>query len=160
MHSKLLIPLALVTVITGGLSYTASRASAHDSWVRRPLVTRIAEKFNLKEDDVKAVFEEEHAAREAEMKAAVEEKLATAVQEGKITEAQKAAIIAKLQEMHDSRQNHESFKDMTKEERRAAMESKRSDMQKWAEDNGLTIDMVHDIAGFGGKGHFIMKIAK
>lgn len=160
-RSRFIIPFAVVAVVAGGLTLSSSMARAQDIGDRhQSLITRIAQKFNLKESDVKAVFEEEHAAREAEMKAELEQKLTAAVTADKITEAQKNAILNKLNEMHEGKPDRESFGHMTEAERRAAMEQKRAEMEAWAKDNGLTIDILQDLGGFGGKGHFVMKIAK
>lgn len=83
------------------------------------LIQKIAEKFNLNQDEVKAVFDEERQARETEHEAERAAELQSAVDAGDITAEQKSAIEAKQKEL------------------KAAMESERQALETWATDNGI-----------------------
>lgn len=98
------------------------------------LVSKIAQKFNLNKADVQKVFDEEHAIREADKKAIYQDKLTQAVKDGKITEDQKAKLLAKDTELHTSMQ---SLKDKTRDEHKTAIEAKRAELEKWAKENGI-----------------------
>lgn len=111
------------------------------------LVSKISQKFNLNKSDVQKVFDEEHLAREAEMKANYESKLTQAVKDGKITEDQKTKLLAKEAELHTYMQ---SLNDKTREERKTAMDVKRTELEKWAKDNGISNDYLP--GPMGGKG--------
>jgi hypothetical protein len=113
------------------------------------LVSKIAEKFNLNEEEVQAVFNEEREARQAEHQQKLEERLAQAVEDGNITEDQKSAILEKLAELHDE---HESLKDLGPEERRDAMKDKREELKQWANDNDIPLRYL---VPFGGHRHMM-----
>jgi hypothetical protein len=63
------------------------------------LIDKIAQKFNLNKEEVRAVFEEDRAARQAERQKSMEERLTKAVANGTITADQKAKILVKQAEM-------------------------------------------------------------
>lgn len=84
----------------------------HDS-----LITKIAQKFNLKEADVEAVFESVRDERQEEMKANRQEKLSQAVKDGVITEAQKHTLLSKMEEhFNERRENREEMQNWYKEQ--------------------------------------------
>lgn len=117
------------------------------------LVEKIAAAFNLDKAKVQEVVtqvESDHRAeRQAEMKDRQEEKLSQLVTEGKITEAQKQAIIKKQAEMK-AQYSSDAFKNMTQEQRSAAMEKHRTEMNTWADSQG--IDPQYLMQGKGGRG--------
>jgi hypothetical protein len=156
-------PLAIAGIVSG-IALTslagAGAVSAETTATNGPesLITKIAQKFNLKEEEVKAVFEEEHATRVAEHQQAIEDKLAQAVTDGKITSEQKDKILAKLKELQAEREaNHDVMEDKTPVERKAAMEAKRDEIEKWAEENDIPTEYLRFAGGKGkhlrGPGH-------
>lgn len=125
------------------------------------VVDKISATFGLDKAKVQAVVDEvekEHkATMNTEMKKRQEERLNKLVSEGKITEAQKTAIIKKHEEMRNNF-NPETFKNMTEEQRKAAMEKQHADLEAWAQSQGIDpeylkmkihMKMGH---GFGGRG--------
>lgn len=116
----------------GGLGVASAAASTDTR--QDSIVDRIATKFNLKKEDVKAVFDEERTAREAEHKQKMEDRLTQAVKDGKITETQKAKILAKLDELQAAR---DTWQDKTPQERHQAMQGLHKSLQQWAKDNGI-----------------------
>ena len=139
-----------------GVGYARAQDTANPT---TSIVQKIAQKFNLKEADVQSVFDEEHTARHAQMQAEVDKRLTQAVTDGKITQAQKQAILAKFQEMKNNKPAMESFKNMTAEQRKAQMETKRTELESWAKSNGLTMEIVQEFMGHGKSGRgFMMKI--
>lgn len=130
----------------------ATNSSANDG--RDNLINKIARKFNLKPAEVKAVFEEEHAAREAEHKKSFEAKLDQLVKDGKITPDQKAKILAKKAEMKaEMKSNRTEMKDMTPAERKAEMQKRKAELEQWANDNGINTDYLKLVIGHGPGGH-------
>ena len=116
------------------------------------LITKIAQKFNLKEADVKAVFDEDKTAREAEHQKTFEDRLTQAVTDGKITADQKTKIIAKVKELQAARDaNHAAMATKTETERKNAMDAERTAIDKWATDNGIPTEYLH-FGGMGGHG--------
>lgn len=155
--SKLLLPV-LAIVILGGSVIGAGLVNAQGS--ENPastLVTRIAQRFNLNEADVKAVFNEVHDEHKTKMKADLESRLNQAVSDGKITEAQKQAILEKFGTSPENKINREEFKSMTKEERQTKMEERKTEIENWASENGLSLDTLREILGGNhpGKGVFM-----
>lgn len=145
IKKSLLITGAVATVgLTSATGIGVASAATDGPAIEKgtnSLVDRIAEKFNLNKDEVKAVFEEEHAERKAEMQQKMEERLDKAVAEGKLTEEQKQKILAKLAEVRAQHEAaFESMKDKTPEERKAfkqELHGDREDLKVWAEENDI-----------------------
>lgn len=144
---------ALAVALVAGGGAAAVQAAANDS-ASGPanIITKLAQKFGLKEADVRAVFDEEFAVRKADMQARMQERLNQLVTDGKITEAQKQLIVAKQQELAAARATEmESFKDKTPEERKALMDQKRTELESWAKANGIDVQYLMPIGhGMGG----------
>lgn len=144
---------ALAVALVAGGGAVAAQAAANDS-ASGPasIITKLAQKFGLKEADVKAVFDEEFAARKADMQTRMQERLTQLVADGKITETQKQLIVAKQQELHAARATEmESMKDKTPEERKAFMEQKRTELEAWAKANGIDLQYLMPMShGMGG----------
>lgn len=164
MNKKILLAVLSLAVL-GGALYGVNQVSAqetstnpHDS-----LIQRLVARFGLNENEINQVFEEEHEARHAEMAKRMEERLSQAVTDGKLTEEQKQKILAKHEEMKNSREAEmESFKNMTEEERRTAMEKKHTELTTWAKVNDIPMEyLMFKIKVMNGMpGDFHMKIAE
>lgn len=134
MNKKLLATvLILGTIISAGY-FGAGAILADDQNPQNTIVARLAQKFNLNESDVEAVFESVRDERQAEMKKRQEEKLSDAVDDGVITEAQKNAILVKMEE-HQAQRNQN-----------------REEMQNWFEEQGIDQTKLRDYLGMGGRG--------
>lgn len=94
----LAVVLALGVVASIGYFGVNSVLADDDNPMHNTLISRIAQKFNLKEDDVKAVFEAVRDEHQEQMKKDREESLSKAVSDGVITEKQKQSILAKMDE--------------------------------------------------------------
>ncbi len=153
MKTRILLP-AIAIVITGiaafGAIGTFAQTTATDP--HTSIIQKLVTKFGLKEDEVKAVFNEERAERQKEMQTRLEERLTQAVTEGKITEDQKKLVLAKHEELQKEREtNQEMMQNATPEERRAKMQERRQELQTWAEQNGIDIQYLGGFkAGFKG----------
>ncbi len=157
MKARFTKPL-LIAGVTAGLAVSSLAAvgaasAATDNSGPTGLIDKIASKFNLNKDEVAAVFEEERKAHEAERKTKADERLSKAVSDGKITADQKAKIIAKQAELKAARDaDKDAMKNKTPTERRAAMEAKRTELEKWAKDNGIPTEYLHPAGGHKGPG--------
>lgn len=135
MNKKLLATiLALGIIASVGYLGTSYVLANENSPVYGTLVSRIAQKFNLKESDVEAVFTAVRDERQAEMKIQKDEKLSQAVSDGVITEAQKTALITKMDKNHNERAKN------------------REEMQKWISDQRIDETKLRGYLGFGGMG--------
>lgn len=164
MNARLKKSLAVAGVASGiSLAVIAgtgavSAATSTDDKSTNPessLIDKLVSKFGLNKSDVQAVFDEEHTAREAEHQQRVEERLTQAVTDGKITEDQKTKILAKMKEIKaDMEANRDSMKDKTQAERKADMEAKRAELEKWASDNNIPTEYLRMgmMGGHGGPG--------
>ena len=135
MNKKVLAAVLALGIIASVGYFGSSLVLADDeNPVHQTLITRIAQKFNLKEADVEAVFEAVRDERQEEMKAKKEEKLSQAVSDGVITEAQKTAILAKMQEHMGERQQN------------------REEMQSWFKEQGIDETKLRDYLRPEGRG--------
>lgn len=136
---------ALITVVPGTFAQGYGNTN-HDS-----LIQKIIQKFGLKEADVRSVFDSFHQDRETQMEKRYEDRLTQLVKDGKITEAQKKLMITKHEEMQKYMQSQrDALKDKTPEQRKAIMDAKRAEIEKWAKDNGIDIQYLQP--RFGGPG--------
>lgn len=154
MKKQLAITALAITLAGAGL-FTSGKVFAQSTPSSDPMssiVQKIADKFGLNKSDVQAVFDQERTERQAEMEAKYETQLTQYVTEGKITEAQKQLIITKHKEMQANRQTErQTMQGKTAAERKTAMETKRTELETWASQNG--IDVKYLMGGMGMKGH-------
>jgi hypothetical protein len=151
LNKKLIFPVIALAVL-GFTLLDVNLASADNSEnYQKTIVQKIAEKFNLNQDEVQKVFDEVRSERQAEMEAEQQEQLTQLISEGKITEEQKTLIENKQKELRENMESEkDNFKNLTHEERRAQMEEKRSELETWANENGIDVQYLMP---FGGKGH-------
>lgn len=126
---------AIMTVLALGtlVSLTGvgvSSVLADDTSTFPPIISRIADKFNLQEDDVAAVFDAVREERRDEMMQNREENLSQAVSNGVISEDQKQALLNKWQEMRQER------------------EQDRTELQAWFEEQGIDESALAQYSGF------------
>lgn len=138
LTKKSVIAAAIVATLGMG-AFGASSAFAASNTTEghnrmQNLVTAIAEKFNLSESDVQAVFDEQRTAMQEQRQENAAEHLAQAVEDGKLTQAQADAITAN---MASQKTFFESLKDMTQEERQDALKANAESQKAWAEENNL-----------------------
>jgi len=131
--------------VSSGIVLGATNVSAQEgsSNPMSSLVSKIAQRFNLNESEVQAVFDEHHNEMHEQMQSNFEDRLSQLVLEGKITEAQKAAIVAKMEELHANKEAWISdFENLTPEERRAKMLEKRAELEAWAAEQGIDLSVI------------------
>lgn len=132
MNAKksLVVAAAVATVgVSGAMLPTlvSAETSSSGTGTNTSLVDKLAQKFNLKKEDVQAVFDQEKAERQAERQQELSTRLQKAVDAGKITAEQKTLIENKLKELQTARDNE------------------MNDLKTWAEQN--TIDMRYLMMG-------------
>ncbi len=142
--------LALATITGAGIVSAATDSSSDGS---TGLIDKLAAKFNLNKTDVKAVFDEDKATHEAVRQKALDDRLSQAVTDKKITAEQKDKIVAKQAELKAAHEAEQAaMKDKTDAERRAARETQRAELEKWAKDNGIPLEYVRPMGGGHGPG--------
>lgn len=154
--TKILIPTVALSVLTVAGLIGVSGTFAQEETDRVSWTQKIAEHFNLNQDDVDNFFESERENRQAEMQQKQEDRLSNLVSEGKLTEEQKQKIIEKCEEMKADREangenfgkrNKGDFKEMTEEERQVERdkreqerETRQSEMKGWLKEIGIDVD--------------------
>lgn len=153
MKKNLLIAATAATLSLGALVPVAAMAQSDTTTGSSSIVDKLASKFNINKADVQKVFDEEHTARQAEREQKSKDELASLVKAGTLTQAQADKITAKRAELKSTMDaNLGTMKDKSQEERKAAMDSKKAEIDKWASDNG--IDAKYLMLGHGeGRGH-------
>lgn len=118
MNRKVLAAVLALGIIASVGYFGSNYVLADDeNPMHQTLISRIAEKFNLKESDVEAVFEAVRDEKHEEMKAEREKRLTQAVSDGVITEAQKTAILSKMNEnINERKGNREEMQNFFKEQ--------------------------------------------
>ncbi len=148
MNKKSLFAIT-AALIVGGLFAARSISAQESDNAASSLVAKIAQKFNLNQNEVQTVFSEFHTERQQERMTQVETRLSQAVTDGKISDSQKQAILSKVKEMQANREPG-SMREKSAEERQTMMEGRRADMQAWLQTQGLTLETYHDLVGMGG----------
>jgi flagellar motor protein MotB len=118
-------------------------ASAANTGQPASLASEIAQKFNLKQSDVQSVIDQHRGEAQAAHEQKYEQRLAQAVTDGKLTAAQKDQVLAKHKELLSFM---DSLKGKTAQERRTAMEQKRTEIQDWEKANNIPAGYL---GGFG-----------
>lgn len=132
------------TLATGAVVNAQSGAERAGSM--SGLVDKLASTFNLDKTKVQEVFEQQRSEMEQQREIKMNERLQVLVDEGKLSGAQKTAIMAKLKELKENRQeNMNEFKNMTKEERKSAMDEKRTELESWADEQGVDLNELKGI---------------
>lgn len=157
MRNKILVILFAASIIGMGV-FTVTKVTAKDSTTgqnpMQSLVVKIAEKFGLKQADVQAIFDQERTDRQTEREKGYLSRLDQLAADKKITTAQKKLLVAKHKEIQAERQSEmQGLQGKTAEERKALMqeikaerETERTELLKWASDNG--IDIKYLMGGF------------
>ena len=134
MTKKLLATIIILGGMVSAGYFGASAIFADDESPHNTIVTKLAQKFNLNESEIEAVFQSVRDERQAEMQQQREERLNDAVNNKVITEAQKNAILTKMQEHQEERGQN------------------REEMQNWFEEQSIDQTKLRDYLGFGGHG--------
>ena len=133
---SLLVAGAIATLgLAGATGLGVASAATSSATNGTSIVDRLASKFNLKKEDVQAVFDEDHAAHEAEHRQEVSDRLQKLVDEGKITAEQKTKIEAKQKELQ------------------AEHDTDKTSLETWAKENGIDMQYLRMGGGPGGRGH-------
>lgn len=152
MQKKLILPVAALAA-AGVLVFSATQAQAFGPGGRDTMVTELAQKLGIDQTKVQAAFDEMQKEHKLQMQTQFEARLDEAVNNGEITDAQKNAIVAKHAELQQKRETErESFQDMTPEERKAARDQGRTDLETWAKEQGIDIKYVFGSFGPGMHG--------
>lgn len=115
------------------------------------LVDKIASTFNLDKSKVQDVFDDQRAEMESQREQKISERLDALVSDGTITESQKSAIKTKHAELKKEREaNKGEFKELSDEERKTKMDEKRTELESWAEEQGIDLTKIKGV--FGGPG--------
>ncbi len=156
LKKKAILTAAAVSVLGAGILSASTAFAQTTTSTQDPMnsiVQKIADKFNLNKDDVQAVFDEAHEEQHAKMEANFESQLSQYVSEGKITEAQKKLIIEKRTEMESQmKADRDSFKNLSQDERKSQMETKRAELESWAKENNIDLQYLMPKFGKGGPG--------
>lgn len=98
-------------------------------------IQMIVQKFGLDQTQVQAAvnqYKSDHQEeRQQKMQTNLNNRLDTAVKNGKITASQKQAILDEIAALK-SKYNLQSFKTMTADQRKQAMQNMKADIQAWA----------------------------
>ncbi|MBN1162921.1 hypothetical protein JXA34_04230 [Patescibacteria group bacterium] len=154
MNKKIIIPtLALALIATAGTMTVKSVYAQGPGNGFQSLIKKFIERFNLNEDEVNEFMEEIKEEKREEQRSHLEEQLNAAVSEGKLTEEQKNALLEKMAERPE---NKENWQELSEEERKQLMDNNRAEMQAWAEENGIDLSLMHpeihpNKEGFGGR---------
>jgi len=134
MNKKILVSTIVFAILAFAVIVGTKTIKADEINNYPPIVQRLAQKFNLKEDDIKSVFDEERQERQEERVRSMEEGLNKAVADGVITSEQKQAFLDKHNNMQQERGQN------------------REEMQTWFEDNGIDQSKISSYIGYMGRG--------
>jgi len=144
--------IAVITLVVVGIVFFGASAveAQNDTAPFGDLAQKIATKFGVDQTEVVAVFEEHRQERQSQMQARFEERLNQYVTEGKLTQDQKALILAKHQELRSERlANQGNWQNLTPEERQSQMQAQHEEMETWANANGIDTSIFFGLGGNG-----------
>lgn len=147
---SLLVGAVIASVGIGGLGAAGivSAQSANGETNRLAITERLAEKFNLKQSEVEAVFQEQHQERQAARITERTENIANAVTEGTLTQEQADYMNSFFEEADKIRENMVPGQDNT--EVREQVREKMTELHEWADENDIDLQ---SFASFGnGRG--------
>jgi hypothetical protein len=145
MKKSLIIPILLLGM--GTLVIGATKVGANDN--THPFATRIAEHFNLNQDEVGEFILEMRQEKQAERKEQHQEHISSLIEQGVLTQAQADLLETYHQEMMAKKEaNLEEWQNMSRDEKKAYMEEKRQEKQQWAEENGIDLSLLKPEKGF------------
>jgi len=152
MKRSLLVAGAVATVGLSSLAGVGIASAYSGMHEQSDIAAKIAQKFNLNQDDVQKVLDEDRAAHEAEFEQKRQEQLNQAVKDGTLTQDLANQLTAKEKEMKDLAS---SLKDKTPQERHSAMKAKMDEFKKWSEDNKIpeSVMKMKMVDGAPGSGH-------
>lgn len=157
MKKPLLIAGVVSTIGLAGLGAGVANAASSTSTDKSPMsgvVDAIATKFNLDKTEVQKVVDAERTEMKAQRETNIAEELANLVKDGKLTQAQSDAITAKRAELLKEREaNKDTSTDKTAEERKAAMQAKKTALETWAKEQGIDATYLKYVMGHGAGGH-------
>lgn len=134
MNKKLVIAGVLSTgVATMALAVPGLVAAQTNVNVEDTFVQKFAARLGLDEEAVQTAFDSTREEIRSERDAQLEAEINTAVSEGKITQRQAAILAAMLdyrKENFEEIERPANFRTLTQEERQAAMETRRTEMQQ------------------------------
>ena len=154
MKNRFLIP-AVVVMIGGATLFGAAYVNAQTPTPHQSIIEQIAQRFGLKAADVQSVFDKNKADRIGQMEKRYEDWLSQQVKDGKITDAQKQLLIAKHKDLQATMKNKAAtFKNLTPDQRKAAVQQEKQDLDAWAKQNGIDIKYLFGgrLGMMGGKG--------
>ncbi len=150
---KSIVPLSVAALALGGVMVMSSPAQAQEQGEERQniLVTKLVERFGLNQSEVEDVVAEVREEKREQKQQRFNEKLDALVENGDLTADQKNLITAKKDELRSEREvMKESMGDLSREERKELKEQKREEMQQWAQDNGIDLEILKK--NKGGRG--------
>jgi len=134
---KVIIPTLALSALVAGAIGVKSVGAFGPSENHDTLVQKLAERFNLNQNDVEAVFEEMRTERQAERKAEFTAMLDEAVSNGKLTQEQRDAFLLKVDKKRLRMEEIRKIEDA--DERKKQMKALGDEMHEWAEANGIDL---------------------
>lgn len=143
--------LGVATIAGTGIA-NAESGTTSSSDPMSSLVEKIASTFSVDKTKVQALFDQDRTDREAEREAEQAERLQALVDDGTLTATQKTAIETKIKEMKAEREaDRSSMEELSDEERKTKMDEKRTELESWAEEQGIDLSDLKGVLG-GGRG--------
>lgn len=147
---SLIIGTAVAIASAGSLG-AASMVSATESpgatdTGNTSIIDKIASRFNLDKNEVQAVFDEEHQARETEREAHEKQMLDKAVSSGKLTQAQAdhiAQVMSEIRALHNEAEPGRLTSDALDQ-----IKSKMDALHDWAEANNIDVPFMKINKGY------------
>ena len=150
INKKILPPIGIAVVGAATLGGVAL-ANATNS---QSLADTLAQRFNLNKSDVQKVIDEHRDDKKEAHQQRYEDMLQKAVDSNKLTAEQRDKILAKHKELVSQMEaNKDSFRDKTPDERKAAKDKLKADIEQWEKDNNIPSGYLKPMGHGGPRGH-------
>lgn len=146
MKKAVIIP-AIALLLGGAVVWLTPQVDAFGGVNHDTFVSELAQRLGVSQQDVSSAMDEIHSEHQQEMATQFNDRLDEAVANGELTSQQKDLILQKHDEMVEQHQNREEWQNLEPQERQEQMQTKRDELEDWAQENN--IDMSYFGPGEG-----------
>jgi nucleoid DNA-binding protein len=139
-NRTVLLSAATITMI--GIGAAGATTIFAQSNTKTSFVAELAQKLGIDQSKVQTAVDQIKTEHTAQVEANFESKLSDLVTQGKLTVVQKQAVLDKMTELK-SYISSDAFKNLTPQQKKQALQTKRTDLENWAKQEGIDLSLIN-----------------